>query len=48
MNGVRLPLMHFDEMIDRENGERDPNRRRRGGSDLKYGKSDNANRKNDF
>ena len=48
VNSVRLPLMHFDEMIDRENGERDPNRRCRGGSDLKYGKSDNADRKNDF
>ena len=30
-------LMHFDEMIDRENGERDPNRRRRGRSDFEHG-----------
>ena len=37
-----LPFVHFDEMIDREDGERDPHRRRRGRADLEHGQRDNS------
>jgi hypothetical protein len=40
--------VHLDEMIDRENGERNPNRRCGGCADPKHGQPDDADRKNDL
>ena len=44
----RMGRMHFDEMIDAEQAERDPDRRRRAGADFKNGDADDSRRQQDL
>ena len=40
--------VHFDEMIDGENRERHPHRRRRRGADFEHGEADDGEREHDL
>src|SRR5262249_23452296 len=40
--------VHRDEMVERKDRQRDPDRRRRRGADLEYGEADDAERKQDL
>src|SRR5262249_48679826 len=45
---VSMRCMHFDDMVEGEQRERDPYRRRRGGADFEHGESDDPKRQDDL
>ena len=45
---VQLPLVHFDEVVDGENRQRDPDRRRRGRPDFEHREGDDPGGKDDL
>src|SRR5215472_5664994 len=48
IRGLSMRRMHFDEMVDREDGERHPHRRRRGRAHLEHRETDDPERKHDL